>query len=1051
LLYDDAHDMGPESLSVIDSNGTTYLYVGGNTSATSHGVTQQVAAVWVGAISGNSVGALTEQFQQPINTTTLSAYSDVPSLAAETIPTLTVGGTVTVAPNAASVTLDGSLSVADSGEPDLASATVSISGFVSGDTLTAASGSGITAAYNFTSGTLILTGIASVAAYQSALDQVTFRSSGTPGTRTINWSVSDGVISSNPATSTIIVHGFPTISVGGTATFTGGGSPVTLDSALSLSDPSSTTLDSATVTIGGYGSGDTLTVGTPGSLGRSFSNGTLTLTGSAGLATYQAALDSITYAFAPSTNDPTGGGTHTSRTVTWQVNDGFASSSAGSSALTIVHAAPTVGASGTVAFIGGGSPVTLDPGLSATAPDSGGTLSSATVTIGNFVSGDTLSVGTLGSLSQTFSNGTLTLTGGASLATYNAALDSVTFGFIPSFGDPTVGQNVTLDAISWQVNDGVTSSATSTSTLDLVHAAPTLTAGADVTFPVGGTPVVLDAGLSLSDPDSGGLLSSATIEVVGGTTSDGDTLATSTTGLPSITATYNPTDEALTLSGPDTLGDYLAALLQATFTSTSTGAGTRTIEWTINDGAASTTQTSTVTIHAAPTVNAGGVNTYNGGQATGALLPFGDVVDPSSATLTSATISIGNFLSGDTLSFVNQNGIVGNYDATAGVLTLTGVATLQLYNQALISISYSFNSQNDPTNGGSDTTRVISWQASDGTLSSAVATSTIDVVHTPLTLSILGNLPIASIGSGPVALTVGVLVNDPDDGGTLNGATVTIAGGLLSGDRLNFTNQNGISGAYAAGVLTLSGTATVAEYQTALESVSYSYVGVDPSQGGSDTNREIVWSATDSFGTTATTTSTLVTLCFLSGTRIATPAGEVAVETLQPGDLVRLADGGTAPVRWMGRNTIARRFSDPVRDWPIRVRAGALAENMPSRDLLLSPGHAVRVGDVLAQAVALVNGTTIVREARVPESFVYWHIELDAHALVLAENTPAESFLDSYQELAFDNRDERPAPPADARELPYPRCKSVRQLPRHVRAALAARAALLDAAMEAAA
>jgi hypothetical protein len=419
--------------------------------------------------------------------------------------------------------------------------------------------------------------------------------------------------------------------------------------------------------------------------------------------------------------------------------------------------------------------------------------------------------------------------------------------------------------------------------------------------------------------------------------------------------------------------------------------------------------------------------------------------------LTSATISIGNFLSGDTLSFVNQNGIVGNYDATAGVLTLTGVATLQLYNQALISISYSFNSQNDPTNGGSDTTRVISWQASDGTLSSAVATSTIDVVHTPLTLSILGNLPIASIGSGPVALTVGVLVNDPDDGGTLNGATVTIAGGLLSGDRLNFTNQNGISGAYAAGVLTLSGTATVAEYQTALESVSYSYVGVDPSQGGSDTNREIVWSATDSFGTTATTTSTLVTLCFLSGTRIATPAGEVAVETLQPGDLVRLADGGTAPVRWMGRNTIARRFSDPVRDWPIRVRAGALAENMPSRDLLLSPGHAVRVGDVLAQAVALVNGTTIVREARVPESFVYWHIELDAHALVLAENTPAESFLDSYQELAFDNRDERPAPPADARELPYPRCKSVRQLPRHVRAALAARAALLDAAMEAAA
>jgi hypothetical protein len=166
------------------------------------------------------------------------------------------------------------------------------------------------------------------------------------------------------------------------------------------------------------------------------------------------------------------------------------------------------------------------------------------------------------------------------------------------------------------------------------------------------------------------------------------------------------------------------------------------------------------------------------------------------------------------------------------------------------------------------------------------------------------------------------------------------------------------------------------------------------------------------------------------------------VEALRPGDMVRLADGGAAPVRWMGQRVVARRFADPLRDWPIRVRAGALADGVPRRDLLLSPGHALRVGDVLAHAAALVNGSSIVRERQVPENFVYWHVELDTHALILAEGTPAESFLDACEDVAFDNRSGRPPAP-DATELPYPRCKSPRQLPSDLRAALAARAAPL--------
>lgn len=180
--------------------------------------------------------------------------------------------------------------------------------------------------------------------------------------------------------------------------------------------------------------------------------------------------------------------------------------------------------------------------------------------------------------------------------------------------------------------------------------------------------------------------------------------------------------------------------------------------------------------------------------------------------------------------------------------------------------------------------------------------------------------------------------------------------------------------------------------------------------------------------------------CFVTGTRIATPAGEAPVEALRPGDRVALADGGTAEVRWIGRQSIAARFADPLHVWPVRIRAGALDDGVPHRDLLLSPGHAVRVGGVLAHAAALVNGSSIVRETQVSERFTYWHVELDTHALLLAEGAPTESYLDAFAEFGFDNAEER-APDANAAtELPHPRCKSPRQVPRAIHEALARRA-----------
>lgn len=186
--------------------------------------------------------------------------------------------------------------------------------------------------------------------------------------------------------------------------------------------------------------------------------------------------------------------------------------------------------------------------------------------------------------------------------------------------------------------------------------------------------------------------------------------------------------------------------------------------------------------------------------------------------------------------------------------------------------------------------------------------------------------------------------------------------------------------------------------------------------------------------------------CFVTGTLIRTPAGDVPVESLQQGDAVTVTDGRTAAIRWIGRRTVNTRFADALTAMPIRIKAGALGEAAPSRDLLVSPDHALLVDDVLIHAGALVNDVSIVRETAMPESFTYYHVELADHALILAENLAAETFIDNASRMAFDNWAEHEALHADAApiaEMNLPRAKSHRQVPPAIRARLLARGVAL--------
>lgn len=184
--------------------------------------------------------------------------------------------------------------------------------------------------------------------------------------------------------------------------------------------------------------------------------------------------------------------------------------------------------------------------------------------------------------------------------------------------------------------------------------------------------------------------------------------------------------------------------------------------------------------------------------------------------------------------------------------------------------------------------------------------------------------------------------------------------------------------------------------------------------------------------------------CFVSGTLISTPTGDRAVEELRAGDIVLTAENGQKTIRWIGSTVLAPKFADPIRTWPIRIKAGALAENTPSRDLLVSPGHAVLVSDLLVHAGALVNGISVVRETSMPMTFSYYHVEVDSHVLLMAENTPCESFLEATADVRLDNYPERTTLPGTASntEMEYPRVKAARQLPQTVRATLEARSTL---------
>ncbi|MEP1767526.1 MAG: Hint domain-containing protein [Sulfitobacter sp.] len=150
--------------------------------------------------------------------------------------------------------------------------------------------------------------------------------------------------------------------------------------------------------------------------------------------------------------------------------------------------------------------------------------------------------------------------------------------------------------------------------------------------------------------------------------------------------------------------------------------------------------------------------------------------------------------------------------------------------------------------------------------------------------------------------------------------------------------------------------------------------------------------------------------CFTPGTRIATPHGEVLVQDLNVGDRVVTRDNGLQTIRWIGKQVMLRDdFEDAPHLAPIQIAKGALGNDLPERDMMVSPNHRMLVAndktalyfeerEVLVAAKHLTGLPKVSKVMEVDTTYI--HLMFDQHEVILSDGTWSESFQPGVQSLA---------------------------------------------------
>lgn len=177
---------------------------------------------------------------------------------------------------------------------------------------------------------------------------------------------------------------------------------------------------------------------------------------------------------------------------------------------------------------------------------------------------------------------------------------------------------------------------------------------------------------------------------------------------------------------------------------------------------------------------------------------------------------------------------------------------------------------------------------------------------------------------------------------------------------------------------------------------------------GTDTINTVTDPDDVDFANNITRIENINVICFTRGTLIETNVGQRPVETLAVGDRVRTLDAGLQPIRWIGGQTInGRNLVSRLR--PVKIAAGCLGDQLPERDLLVSPQHrilakskiAMRMFDhseilIAAKHLLDLDGVEV---DETTSSVSYFHFLFDTHQIVFANGAPAESLHTGFQAM----------------------------------------------------
>ncbi len=650
--------------------------------------------------------------------------------------------------------------------------------------------------------------------------------------------------------------------IGGTTFDTVPANPITVAPNLVITGGAN--LSSATISFTNWQDGDRLQYSNSYALQHTFvenlttNTATLSFTGVASIAAYQATLQTLQFW------DVAGNPNLSMRVATFTVTDIYADSSSPATQNISFNlsgqSSPVVsGIGGTTSDTTPATPITIAPNLVITDTVN---ISSATVSFANWQDGDRLQFTNTYALQHTFvennaaNTATLTLTGVASIAAYQATLRSV------QFWDVAGNLNISTRIATFTVAD-VYSDSSSAVTQNIGfnlsgQSSPVVSGiGGTTTDAALASPITIAPNLVITDTVN---ISSATVSFANW--QDGDRLQfTNTYALQHTFVENNTANTAtLTLSGVASIAAYQATLRTVQFwdVAGSPNISTRVATFTVTDVYADSSSAATQNIsfnlsgQSSPVVSGIGGTTSDTTPATPITIAP-NLVITDTVNIASATVSFTNWQDGDRLQFTNsyalQHTFVENPMTNTATLTLTGVASVAAYQSTLRTVQF-WAAAGVPVTW---LQRVATFTVNDIFGNSAsgmqnIKFNSLSTVSPPVLSGVAGLTTYAQLAA-PVSVAPNLVITDSLN---ISGVTITFVN-WQGGDRLQFTNTYALQNTFVengtanTASLTISGLATVAQYQATLRSLQFWTVAGNPA---TSTQRVATFAVADIYSTT---------------------------------------------------------------------------------------------------------------------------------------------------------------------------------------------------------